>query len=1273
MLGIFCWYQKRTVFGPARKSPTHLYILNLRFEQAGIFAISDIFIRYLFKQTRIYYLWQPYLMSEGKPDALFFCYSVCIQVYGLLNYVSPNLSVWQMNRPFHVTRLWLLTFLFAFVAMGLTAQDRSPRETALRFLQENPVKFELSKNDVADVKVVREYRTKHNGVNHVWVQQQHRGIPVFNALFGLHVKPSGEVMHVGHRFVHELGNRVNSEMPSISAAKALELAMAELGFTGFPVPGLRTKINDQNMVFERGAISRTEIPMTAAYVLANNGTVRLSWQMVIDQANTPDLWTITVDAQNGMISTKLNHTNYCNLGHPHRDGTTKCKETAHQEAPAAPEKKSELLMDEKYNVFALPLESPSHGNRSIVTNPADLQASPYSWLDTDGAPGGEYTYTRGNNVWAFDDSANDDTPDPTESAQGGAGLNFDFPYDPNAEPVVNLDAAVTNLFYMNNMIHDVYYRYGFDEQAGNFQVNNYGKGGLGNDEVYAQAIDGSGTNNANFSTPPDGSNGRMQMYVWDRAGGKIINVNGPAPVIGNYGGSSSDGNGWGGAITTTPVTGDVVVVTDGSADPTQGCNPPVNDVAGKIVMVDRGTCQFGAKALNVEQAGAIACIICNFEDATLGMAAGTVGAQVTIPVVMMKKSDCDLLRQYAGAGLNISIGLPNITGPAQRDGDFDNGIIAHEFHHGISNRLTGNGFSCLGNAEQMGEGWSDWAGLVLSLEPGDQGGDKRGIGTFALYQETDGQGIRRYPYSTDMSISPLTYSAVPSSAIPHGVGEVWSNMIWDLHWAMIEKYGYDADINNPNSGNFRAMQLVVDGMKMQPCNPGFIDGRDAIMMADIINYNGADTCLISSVFARRGLGYLASQGESSSAGDGIENFDPIPTCIKELKIKKVTSTPTITPGDNVSFEITVTNHKDEEAANVVVTDELPNGLTLVSASNGGTVVGGKVTWNLGSMPSGQVRTLTYTAKSSAALGSNRYFQDLLETEDEWYSNLVDLNTGEIFILQGDVFHPGSGTKAWAGRSVAIESDFSLENTFTINVTGAKPAMRFWHQYNTEAGVDAGFVEVQDKADPLGQWQRLPEEKAIRGGYDGQVQYATFAIPFLYGFHGNSNGWKQSYFDLSDFAGKEITFRFRMGSDVNTAPIDGAWYIDEVELMDLFNYAGEACITSGSDQACASAPEYGVIVNPATVATEEPGQAFIPIAVQPNPADVFLSITFGQSLEGEVQTSLINAEGRVVLSRAVQGVGEGQVVNLNVQQVPAGVYTLRIQNTAGSSVQKVVIK
>jgi len=1186
-----------------------------------------------------------------------------------------------MNRHLLYTRLWILTSLFAFLAIGLTAQNRSARENALLFLQENPSKLELTQNDVSDLKVVREYRTKHNGITHVWVQQQYHGIPIFNGLFGLHVKPNGEVIHLGHRFVHELSRRINTDLPSVSAAKAVEMAMADLGFTGFPAPALRNKTNEQNMLFERGAISKKEIPVSAAYVLTNNGSVRLAWQMVIDQANTPDLWTITVDAQTGLISNKLNHTVYCQTGHAHRGGDAhQCDETTVQRPTSNVQRPTssmdELLMDEKYNVFALPAESPIHGNRSIVTNPADPQASPYGWLDNNGATGQDFTYTRGNNVWAFNDSASDDTPDPSESADGGATLDFDFPYDPNAEPATNAKAAITNLFYMNNMMHDVFYRYGFDEEAGNFQNNNYGNNGNGNDEVYAQAVDGSGVNNANFATPQDGDNGRMQMFVWNRSGGQIVNVNGPGAVIGNYGAVSSDVNNWGAPITTTPVTGDVVFVTDGSAEPTHGCNPPMNDVAGKIVMVDRGTCEFGEKALNVQQAGGIACIICSFNDAlpSNSIFPGLVGAQVTIPTIMMTKTDCDLLRQYAGAGLNISIGLPNIAGPLQRDGDFDNGIIAHEYHHGVSNRLTGDGFSCLGNAEQMGEGWSDWASLILTVEPGDVGTKKRGIGTYALFQEIDGVGIRRYPYSTDMSIAPLTYGDLSSSIIPHGVGEVWANMLWDLYWAMVEKYGYDADLNNTNSGNYRAVQLVVDGMKMQLCAPGFIEGRDAIMRADIDNYNGADTCLISSVFARRGLGYFASQGSSENIADGVENFDPIPTCIKELKIKKITTTPTIDPGDDASFEITVTNHKEAAATNVVVTDELPNGLTLVSASNGGVLSGNTVRWDLGTMPRLQEIKLTYTAKSSSGIGSNRYFHDLMDSEDNWIFDLINPNTGEIFIHQTDVVHPGSGSGAWAGRSVPVLSDFFLENKTSITVTGNKPALRFWHQYETEAGFDAGFLEFKDLADPLQKWTRLSQAAGIRDGYDGGVQYTTFTIPFLYGFSGSSNGWKQSYFDLSDFAGKEITFRYRLGSDAAEAPVNGAWYIDEVEIMDLFNYAGEACITDDAGgQACAIAPKYGVIVQPVTVSTEEPNQPGIPMLVQPNPADDLLHISLGQALEGQVVATLVASDGRTVMNHTLQGFGLGQVLTLNVQNVPAGMYTVRLQSAAGNGVQKVVIR
>ena len=74
-----------------------------------------------------------------------------------------------------------------------------------------------------------------------------------------------------------------------------------------------------------------------------------------------------------------------------------------------------------------------------------------------------------------------------------------------------------SLFYWNNVIHDDLYRHGFTESRGNFQEDNFGKGGRGSDSVNAEGQDGGGTNNANFATPSDGSNPRMQMYIWTAA------------------------------------------------------------------------------------------------------------------------------------------------------------------------------------------------------------------------------------------------------------------------------------------------------------------------------------------------------------------------------------------------------------------------------------------------------------------------------------------------------------------------------------------------------------------------------------------------------------------------------------------------------------------------------------------------------------------------------------------------------------------------------------
>ncbi|MAN59599.1 MAG: hypothetical protein CMC08_07165 [Flavobacteriaceae bacterium] len=515
----------------------------------------------------------------------------------------------------------------------------------------------------------------------------------------------------------------------------------------------------------------------------------------------------------------------------------------------------------------------------METNPADPIASPLGWHDVDGVPGAEYTITRGNNVYAQEDR--DDNNGTGASPDGGVNLVFDFEYNFNTNPANMVDAVTVNLFYWNNIMHDVWYQYGFDEASGNFQENNYGNGALGSDSVNADAQDGGGTNNANFSTPPDGFNPRMQMYLWSASGpaGKPFTVNN-GPLAGEYTAVPAT---FGSPLPETPITEDLVLVEDSdvgiSTDPNDACDPILNgvDLTGKIAVIRRGECEFGFKVLSAENAGAIAVIMVNnVASAPIAMGPGDNGGSVTIPSVMVTQADGEAIIAALENNETINGSLFE-TGPYAIDGDLDNGIIAHEYGHGISNRLTGgpNNTNCLGNAEQMGEGWSDWFGLMLTMEPGDLPEDRRGIGTYATGQPTTGTGIRNAPYSTDFGINGFTYADTNSGAIsqPHGIGFVWATMLWDLTWALIDEYGFDEDVYYGTGGNNIAMQLVIDGIKLQNCSPGFVDGRDAILMADELNNNGANKCLIWKVFADRGLGFSASQGSSFNRTDQSEAFD----------------------------------------------------------------------------------------------------------------------------------------------------------------------------------------------------------------------------------------------------------------------------------------------------------------------------------------------------------------------------------------------------------------
>ena len=156
------------------------------------------------------------------------------------------------------------------------------------------------------------------------------------------------------------------------------------------------------------------------------------------------------------------------------------------------------------------LNDPTEGDRIVISDPWDIQASVFTWI----SDGTNYTTTRGNNAIAQTNPSggssylNNYRPTSTE-------LRFEYDYSVSMPtPSAYADASVTQLFYTANMYHDLLYELGFDEKAGNFEINNNGKGGQGSDFVILNAQDGSGTNNANFATPPDGQPGRMRMYLW---------------------------------------------------------------------------------------------------------------------------------------------------------------------------------------------------------------------------------------------------------------------------------------------------------------------------------------------------------------------------------------------------------------------------------------------------------------------------------------------------------------------------------------------------------------------------------------------------------------------------------------------------------------------------------------------------------------------------------------------------------------------------------------
>ena len=633
----------------------------------------------------------------------------------------------------------------------------------------------------------------------------------------------------------------------------------------------------------------------------------------------------------------------------------------HVFAEVGPEEWYEILLDAftgelllRHNLYVhqaqgtVYTEAPDKGARQLVSFVGNATINTAAgWMGTS-------TVTTGNNVEAYLDTNADNVPDANNTtglSNGHASSStqdFTFPFSTTVDPRTQQAAVVTNLFYYNNIMHDFSYDLGFTETARNFQVNNFGRGGTGNDSVRAEAQDGSGTNNANFATPPDGSRPRMQQYLFTA----------PAP---------------------------------------------------------------------------------------------------------------------------------------DRDSSVDGDVVFHEYGHGISNRLIGNGSTALSGIQSgaMGEGWSDYWAITLNND-----------GAVGEYVTNNPNGIRRAAYSVPAATVHDSYADLQSSSV-HNDGEVWAATLWDLRTQL---------------GATTTDLLVLNGMKFTPTRPSFLNARDGILQADQNLNGGANRCAIWTVFARHGMGV------SAVGNDGTTHT-------------AATNVPTDC-GGSCSFSINPTSASFAAAGgsgSVTVTTQAGCNWTAASNSSFITVTSGasgsgsgtvsySVAANTSTARNGSltIAGLTHSVSQAGTGGgcTNAIVNPGFETgTTPWtISGQVTRSTGSF---------PHSGTAYMIINGVNSSSG-TLFQTVTVPTNGCTN-LQFWLNITTSEAAGASifdrlFIEVRSTTGTL---------------------LATLAT-----FSNQNSGTAGVYvlrgpFNLSSFAGQTVRIQFRGTNDI-TLPT--SFRVDDVSLQ-----------------------------------------------------------------------------------------------------------------------------
>ena len=831
------------------------------------------------------------------------------------------------------------------------------------------------------------------------------------------------------------------------------------------------------------------------------------------------------------------------------------------------------------------------------------------------------TQTLGNNVDAYvDRNAPDGFGGQDFRATTTSMGTFDRTYDTAQSPTVSQNqqrASITQLFYDNNYYHDYWYDSGFNEAAGNAQTNNFNRGGSGNDPIHAEGQDYSGTDNANMQTPADGSSPIMQMYIFSGAPSASLTV-----MPGNT--TYMVGVAGFGAQTFNVGPAQIVVATDNSmadsmggntgnfTDACQALTGGANAYTGKIVLADRGACNFTDKVKNIQNAGGIGALIAN--NVSPGLPPNPMGGTdntITIGALGLSQDNGNTIKAQIMAGMTTGT---MVRGPTlQRDGTIDGGIIGHEWGHYLHMRLSSPN-TAQGGA--MSEGWGDFQALMQIAHPDDNTGTSfsgvfaTGIYASATFGDSGYYGIRRVPYSKDMTKNPLTFKHIGdnqtlpagvldfgNNAEVHNAGEVWCQMLWEGYSNMLDDTLGAGARHTFDQAKRKMADYVVAGLKLAPANMTYTEQRDGILAAAIAAGRASgdygDFVDLAAGFAKRGAGKCAQSPtrNSTNLNGVVESFtaNPEPVFVSAFLADKAPACDNdgvLDSGENGVVAITVQNvgWSDLTGATVTVTSSdpnltFPNGnsamipttavfangvayvdVKLSNAVNALSVVPLNIAINA---PSACVAMVNATGgaevhfdsaePNSANASATETFEGVTKT---WTASVASGGATNLWSIVRPMV-TGVNEMIW-GQDIAGVSDHRYTSPDLAVGAGAF-SVTFQHRYQFEkaSGTNWDGAVIEYSQDGGATWADVSTLAGVNPGYNGAINNtASNPLGGRQGYTGATNGFangtmvNQTINFGTTLANKTVKLRFRIGTD--EAAGSGGWYIDNIAFTGLTN-------------------------------------------------------------------------------------------------------------------------